>query len=272
MPADWPTFRKAFGARCEIGKIKGHVTIKAQELWTLSACDPATRSSRTRASRTSSAWAPGKNLDTYGIRIERVQTYGSRGLGHEHERDVPAYKHWGVTTVDKVPPNIIGQILPDLAPPAARNEARSPQAKRHGSIAPPAETPFASLRRALQSKEKRLWFSDDLIAHYLLALQAKRFVILTGVSGTGKTKLALAVAEHFRPTARTTQHSPRPAGAVAKRVAPSMLEYRRMDAGYPQSPWACALPGCKVRARLRSTWNIQKGTSRSACYSRCAVP
>ncbi len=227
--ADWPAFRKAFGARCEIGKIKGHVTIKAQELWTLSACDPATRSSRTRASRTSSAWElrkePGYVWDQNRKRFKHtVRVDWDTSM----KGDVPAYKHWGVTTVDKVPPNIIGQILPDLAPPAARNEARSPQAKRHGSIAPPAETPFASLRRALQSKEKRLWFSDDLIAHYLLALQAKRFVILTGVSGTGKTKLALAVAEHFRPTARTTQYSPRPAGAVAKRVAPSMLEYRRM--------------------------------------------
>lgn len=43
-----------------------------------------------------------------------------------------------------------------------------------------------------------LYFSPDVVANYLLALQAKRFVILTGISGTGKTKLAQVVAEHYR--------------------------------------------------------------------------
>lgn len=42
-----------------------------------------------------------------------------------------------------------------------------------------------------------LYFSPDVVANYLLALQAKRFVILTGISGTGKTKLAQVVAEHY---------------------------------------------------------------------------
>lgn len=38
-------------------------------------------------------------------------------------------------------------------------------------------------------------FPPDLVANYILALQTKRFVILTGISGTGKTKLAIKVAE-----------------------------------------------------------------------------
>ncbi len=40
-------------------------------------------------------------------------------------------------------------------------------------------------------------FPPDLVANYILALQAKRLVILTGISGTGKTRLAMKVAEFF---------------------------------------------------------------------------
>ena len=45
--------------------------------------------------------------------------------------------------------------------------------------------------------EQGLDFSYELVANYLLALQTKRFVILTGISGTGKTQLAMAVAHCF---------------------------------------------------------------------------
>ena len=43
-----------------------------------------------------------------------------------------------------------------------------------------------------------LHFPQEVVSNYLLALQTKRFVIFTGISGTGKTQLALAVARHFR--------------------------------------------------------------------------
>jgi hypothetical protein len=42
-----------------------------------------------------------------------------------------------------------------------------------------------------------LTFSEEIVAAYLLALQAKRFVLLSGISGTGKTKLAQFVARVF---------------------------------------------------------------------------
>lgn len=48
-----------------------------------------------------------------------------------------------------------------------------------------------------QLREASLSFSAELVASYLLALQAKRFVLLTGISGTGKTQLALEVARAF---------------------------------------------------------------------------
>ena len=47
-------------------------------------------------------------------------------------------------------------------------------------------------------KEDELHFSSEAVANYLLALQTKRFAILTGISGTGKTRIAREVARHFR--------------------------------------------------------------------------
>jgi hypothetical protein len=59
----------------------------------------------------------------------------------------------------------------------------------------PSEKAYARLLTSIA--KTGLHFPVELISNYLLALQTKRFVILTGISGTGKTQLALAVAEHF---------------------------------------------------------------------------
>jgi 5-methylcytosine-specific restriction protein B len=48
-------------------------------------------------------------------------------------------------------------------------------------------------------ESKSLSFSAEMVATYLLALQARRFVLLTGISGTGKTQLALEIARLFAP-------------------------------------------------------------------------
>ena len=56
---------------------------------------------------------------------------------------------------------------------------------------------LTSLIRSLT--DRGLLFPRELVANYLLALQTKRFAILTGISGTGKTRIARAVAEHFQP-------------------------------------------------------------------------
>ena len=57
-------------------------------------------------------------------------------------------------------------------------------------------------------------FDPDLIARYLAALLTKPFVILAGVSGTGKSKLAELVAEYYgtAPVATTVSEQPPPAG------------------------------------------------------------
>lgn len=50
-------------------------------------------------------------------------------------------------------------------------------------------------------------FPRELITRYLLALASRRFAMFTGISGTGKTKLALLAAEYFaqRPGTRATR-------------------------------------------------------------------
>ena len=58
--------------------------------------------------------------------------------------------------------------------------------------------PEHTLTTLIQSLRNRgLHFPRETVANYLLALQTKRLAILTGVSGTGKTSLAIEVARHF---------------------------------------------------------------------------
>lgn len=228
--ADWTAFRKAFGATCELGKVKGHVTQKAQELWTLTRLRPGDKIVANRGlSRVLGVgtvrepgyvWNASRATFKHTVLVDWDVSVAC---------DIPPHRHWGVTTVDKVPPGVVALVLPELAEEeAAAGAAMIPtrdKKKSRPSSPPPAETPFASLARSLQS---RLWFSTEIIAHYVLALQAKRFVILTGVSGTGKTQLALAVAKHFQPRTKRVKVAPPPAGAATKRITPSMAQYHRM--------------------------------------------
>ena len=63
---------------------------------------------------------------------------------------------------------------------------------------PPAPEPKRGFRALLESlRSANLQFSGEAVANYVLALQTKRFAILTGISGTGKTRIAMAVAQAF---------------------------------------------------------------------------
>lgn len=57
-------------------------------------------------------------------------------------------------------------------------------------------------------------FEDDLVARYIASLLAKPFVILAGVSGTGKSKLGELVAEYYT----------RSPGAVAATASPAAVK------------------------------------------------
>ena len=87
-------------------------------------------------------------------------------------------------------------------------------------------TTFATIQETIRSRG--LFFPADLLANYLVALQTKRFVILTGISGTGKTRLAMAVADCFGTTRSSKQAAELPDEAVMVTAAPYMFKYKRM--------------------------------------------
>ena len=68
-------------------------------------------------------------------------------------------------------------------------------------------------------------FDSEALASYLLALQTKRFVILSGISGTGKTALALEVA---RALTRSRSGTGQRAEGTRIEVMPYMLKYQRL--------------------------------------------
>lgn len=85
---------------------------------------------------------------------------------------------------------------------------------------------FKDLRIALRSKG--LYFPAEAVSNYLLALQTKRFVVITGISGTGKTQLALEVARYFQPRVQAARTVGIPDGAREVTVAPYMIKYNRI--------------------------------------------
>ena len=64
----------------------------------------------------------------------------------------------------------------------------------------PSKPRFGDLVRSIAADG--LLFPTETVANYILALQTKRFAILTGISGTGKTQIAMAAARSFRATVR----------------------------------------------------------------------
>ena len=94
-----------------------------------------------------------------------------------------------------------------------------------GSEPSPEPRSFASLIQSLQ--ERGLHFQSEVVANYILALQTKRFAILTGISGTGKTQIAKAVAQYFGP-ARQAMVERIPEDAFGIEVSPYQFKYSRI--------------------------------------------
>lgn len=84
---------------------------------------------------------------------------------------------------------------------------------------------FGGLTQSL--RDGGLLFSRELVANYVLALQTKRFVILTGISGTGKTRIAIAVARHVQSVSPKTV-AETPSDAISVEVKPYNFEHSRM--------------------------------------------
>ena len=112
-----------------------------------------------------------------------------------------------------------------------------------------------SLTSLIQSLTDRgLLFPQELVANYILALQTKRFAILTGISGTGKTRIAKAVAEHFRPVLQSAV-ARIPDDAVGIQVMPYQFKYSRLmvprEVGTPLSLLGPDAPLADRQMRIR---------------------
>lgn len=91
--------------------------------------------------------------------------------------------------------------------------------------------PTAIQSLAAYLADRGFYFPPDLLTTYYLSLQSKPFVILTGISGTGKTKLAQLFAEWMSPqTEYEIEKAMEPALDEDKftlTVQPYMLKYSR---------------------------------------------
>lgn len=85
-----------------------------------------------------------------------------------------------------------GLFSPDWPPPLGAAKEASPAQPKPPSLA--RHPIYDSL------EEEGYRFPDWLVTDYLLSLAAKPFALLSGISGTGKTKLAQLVAEYIAPS------------------------------------------------------------------------
>ncbi len=93
------------------------------------------------------------------------------------------------------------------------------------AVASTRGTTFDAIRRTVLRDGHH--FGTEMLSHYLLALQTKRFAILSGVSGTGKTRLAMAIAEHFPAMLKERVAQSLPPDTIQLKVEPYMLKYQR---------------------------------------------
>lgn len=93
-------------------------------------------------------------------------------------------------------PSLAEQEVTRIADPAASISAIDSEATAVKTSREPAKID-SSLIKLCESalKDAGLRFPDGLVARYVASLMAKRFVILAGLAGSGKTKLALAFAK-----------------------------------------------------------------------------
>ena len=120
--------------------------------------------------------------------------------------------------------DFLNRILKSELPHPDYEEVEPPPPPANGGC-------FSDLAHTLD--EEGLLFSAETVANYVLALQAKRFAILTGISGTGKTRIAMAVARTFRATIRDrTAREPENAAALedaTRMIArPSHFKFRQI--------------------------------------------
>ena len=73
-------------------------------------------------------------------------------------------------------------------------------------VDPQTRTWSASTDLYAYINERGFFYPREVVSRYLLSLKSKPFVLFSGISGTGKTKLALLTAEYYAHSPGTTAH------------------------------------------------------------------
>lgn len=131
----------------------------------------------------------------------------------------------------------------------------------------PAKPAFPALLDAFEGAG--LVYPAELVANVLLALQVKRFVILTGISGTGKTRIAQVLADQFSVRREVTLPADPGDDAALVTVMPYMRKYHRLIL---PAAVAAQLPGLPTEPgsyKLNARW--PGGTIELSIYIRDAV-
>jgi len=113
----------------------------------------------------------------------------------------------------------------------SEHEGQQVMALYESGISPPPELEGPQVKPSLSRyfAAHGLHFAPEQLATFYTALKTKGFVILTGISGTGKTKLAQYFAELFPAPERTVTEEPDDAEAVIRlQIQPYMLKYTRL--------------------------------------------
>ncbi|MCY3699987.1 MAG: hypothetical protein OXH46_10220 [Gemmatimonadetes bacterium] len=167
---------------------------------------------------------------------QAVELWGS--LKEAHHAAIRAARRESATTQRHHSTDIVDYLNRklglDLPQPdyGHRTPERGPESRKSGvEDTKTMTTNFGALIQALRDAE--LHFSTETVANYLLALRAKRFAILTGISGTGKTQIAMAVARGFPATIRDRHAEDQDGGtapndSVRMTARPYHFKYRQI--------------------------------------------
>jgi hypothetical protein len=213
--AEKTVFRDEFQRHYPYNGVESAVTKKSNELWTLRELQPGDIVVANRG--TSEVLAVGTVTEPgYVWRPQRAEFKHTVTVRWDESfaRSIPKQAYWGTVTVTEIPTELYSDIV----------SGREIQAK--AAPAPAVASPFTQLCDAV--RDAGLSYSQEVMSAYLLALQAKRFVILTGISGTGKTRLAQTVARELGTGTRAKEMAQVPQGAFEFTVKPYNLQHHRL--------------------------------------------
>lgn len=128
---------------------------------------------------------------------ETIEEYFLKNYGERPKRYSTShvYKVYNVTTDGRLINQSEGDVNNDLNQLIEFYQSISLGDEQENKIRDMSQRPFTWDNFSHATREANLFFSDEIIKRFLASLQAKRFLILTGLAGSGKTKLATSFAK-----------------------------------------------------------------------------